>query len=174
MNFFEVFSHFSNAAPFQELTKEDARVNEILTAQEVAAELRCSKAQVYKLMNGEVKERTVLPHIALGRKKVVRRSSFEAWKRANENRCYSLRRLRNEGRGRCELKESHATTVSEWLCTKIQGWSLLGRAMAGRRQATVARIGQGFENDEVQGQGETGRPSSSPLTSAPHTSLIRT
>lgn len=62
----------------------DGRGNGILTAQEVAAELRCSKAQVYKLMNGEVKDRTTLPHIALGRKRVVRRSSFEAWKAANE------------------------------------------------------------------------------------------
>ncbi len=60
-------------------------MSEILTAKEVAAELRCSKSQVYKLMNGDVKDRTILPHIALGRKKVVRRSSFEAWKRLNEN-----------------------------------------------------------------------------------------
>src|SRR5207249_3661020 len=67
-------------------------------------DLRCSKAQVYKLMNGEIADRTVLPHIALGRKKVVRRSSLEAWKRLNENRCHSLGRLRNEGRGRCELR----------------------------------------------------------------------
>ena len=59
-------------------------MNEILTAKEIAAELRCSIAQVYRLMNGEVKDRTTLPHIALGRKKVVRRSSFEAWKAANE------------------------------------------------------------------------------------------
>jgi predicted DNA-binding transcriptional regulator AlpA len=59
-------------------------MNEMLTAREVANELRCSKAQVYKLMNGEVRERTVLPHIALGRKKVVRRSSLEAWKQLNE------------------------------------------------------------------------------------------
>ncbi len=59
-------------------------MNEILTVREVAQELRCSKAHVYKLMNGEVKDRTILPHIALGRKKVVRRSSFEAWKAANE------------------------------------------------------------------------------------------
>ena len=59
-------------------------MNDILTAKEVAEELRCSKAQIYKLMNGEVKDRTVLPHIALGRKKVVRRSSLEAWKRLNE------------------------------------------------------------------------------------------
>ena len=59
-------------------------MNEFLTAKEVAAELRCSKAQVHKLMNGEVKNRTALPHIAPGRKKVIRRSSFEAWKAANE------------------------------------------------------------------------------------------
>lgn len=59
-------------------------MNEILTAKEVARELRCSKAQIYRLMNGDVKERTVLPPIALGRKKVVRRSSLEAWKRLNE------------------------------------------------------------------------------------------
>ena len=59
-------------------------MNEILTAKEVARELRCSKAQIYRLMNGDVKERTVLPHIALGLKKVVRRSSLEAWKRLNE------------------------------------------------------------------------------------------
>jgi hypothetical protein len=51
---------------------------------EVAFELRCSKAQVYKLLNGEIVGIGVLPHIALGRKKVIRRSSFEAWKAANE------------------------------------------------------------------------------------------
>ena len=56
----------------------------ILTAKEVAAELRCSKAQVYRLMNGEVGGVKPLPSLPLGRKKVVMRSSFEAWKRANE------------------------------------------------------------------------------------------
>ena len=57
----------------------------LLTAQEVAAELRCSKAQVYKLINGEVNGASRLPAIAIGRKKVVRRSSLESWKRTNEN-----------------------------------------------------------------------------------------
>src|SRR2546425_7680 len=68
----------------RQTVEEGASMNGILTAQEVAAELRCSKAQVYKLMNGDVHGRTTLPHIALGRKKVVRRSSFETWKAANE------------------------------------------------------------------------------------------
>jgi hypothetical protein len=56
----------------------------ILTADEIAAELRCSKAQAYRLMNGAVAGINPLPTIALGRKRVVMRSSFEAWKRANE------------------------------------------------------------------------------------------
>ena len=55
----------------------------ILTAKEVAADLRCSKTQVYKLMNGSVQGVTVLPHLALGRKKVVPRSILEDWKRQN-------------------------------------------------------------------------------------------
>ena len=33
----------------------------ILTALEIAAELRCSKAQVYRLMNGEIDGLTPLP-----------------------------------------------------------------------------------------------------------------
>ena len=57
----------------------------ILTAKEVAAELRCSKAQVYKLINGEVAGCPKLPAISIGRKKVVRRASLEAWKDANEH-----------------------------------------------------------------------------------------
>src|SRR5438105_3695639 len=53
--------------------------DQILTTAEIAAELRCSKAQVYRLLNGEVRDVPKLPCISLGRKKVVRRSSFEEW-----------------------------------------------------------------------------------------------
>jgi hypothetical protein len=56
----------------------------ILTATEVAAELRCSKAQVYRLMKGAIPGVKPLRTLPLGRKKVVQRSSFEAWKGANE------------------------------------------------------------------------------------------
>jgi hypothetical protein len=59
-------------------------MNDILTATEVAAELRCSRAQVYRLLNGDVKDVPKLPYISLGRKKLVRRSTFEDWKRLNE------------------------------------------------------------------------------------------
>jgi hypothetical protein len=113
-------------------------VNEILTAKEIAAELRCSKAQVYKLINGEVPGVQRLPAIPLGKKKkVVMRSSFEAWKRTIEIARINGRiasRLRSKRRRRCGLKEgSHAKAVSKWLCKEIQGWSLLDCPVAGER-----------------------------------------
>jgi hypothetical protein len=58
--------------------------DQILSAVEVALELRCSKAHVYNVMLGKVDGVTALPIIRLGRRKVVRRSSFESWKQANE------------------------------------------------------------------------------------------
>jgi hypothetical protein len=58
--------------------------NPILTAKEVAAELRISKAQVYRLMNGEVDGVAPLLWLALGRKKVVQRSSLVPGKIAVE------------------------------------------------------------------------------------------
>ena len=64
-----------------EMKREDA--DPILTAREVAADLRCSKSQVYRLMSGEVDGLTMLPHLALGRKKVIPRSALEVWKQQN-------------------------------------------------------------------------------------------
>lgn len=58
--------------------------DEILTIPEVAVDLRCSKAHVYKVIRGLVAGVSALPVIEIGRRKLVRRSSLEAWKRANE------------------------------------------------------------------------------------------
>ncbi len=58
--------------------------DEILTVLEVAADLRCSKAHIYNVINGTVAGVTALPAIHLGRRKLIRRSSLEAWKQANE------------------------------------------------------------------------------------------
>jgi predicted DNA-binding transcriptional regulator AlpA len=73
----------------EDLTNEEwsnpATDRMILTAKEVASELRCSKAQVYRLINGGVDGVRPLPSISLGRRKVIQRASFEVWKRANEN-----------------------------------------------------------------------------------------
>jgi len=58
--------------------------NDILTVREVAAELRCSKAHICNLINGRIKNAPRLPCVSLGRRKLVRRSTLELWKRANE------------------------------------------------------------------------------------------
>lgn len=58
--------------------------DEILTVAEVAAELRCSKAHVHNTINGKVAGVSPLPAIHMGRRKLVRRSALERWKRLNE------------------------------------------------------------------------------------------
>jgi hypothetical protein len=58
--------------------------DEILTAAEVAAELRCSKAHVYNAIAGRVDGISPLPAICMGRRKLVRRSALEHWKTINE------------------------------------------------------------------------------------------
>ena len=66
------------------LNRDFQRAPEILTASEVARELRCSKAHVHNLINGKVNGAGPLPAIALGRRRLVRRTSLNDWVRANE------------------------------------------------------------------------------------------
>jgi hypothetical protein len=58
----------------------------MMTVAEVARELRCSVTHAYNLINGRVQGVPKLPALVIGRKKVVRRASFEAWKAANEGK----------------------------------------------------------------------------------------
>jgi len=58
--------------------------DEILTVTDVAADLRCSKAHVHNAINGKVAGVSPLPAIHMGRRKLVRRSALERWKRQNE------------------------------------------------------------------------------------------
>jgi excisionase family DNA binding protein len=65
-------------------TETRVSTEEILSAVEVAKELRCSKAHVYNVMHGRVEGVLPLPSIPMGRRRLVRRSALEAWKRASE------------------------------------------------------------------------------------------
>lgn len=56
----------------------------ILTVAEVAEHLRCSKAHVYKVIEGKVPGVTPLPAIFMGRRKLVRFDTLELWKQRNE------------------------------------------------------------------------------------------
>jgi excisionase family DNA binding protein len=51
----------------------------LLTAAEVASELRCSKAHVHNLINGRVRGARPLPSLWLGRRRLVRRTSLDQW-----------------------------------------------------------------------------------------------
>jgi hypothetical protein len=57
---------------------------EVLTLREVAEALRCSKAHVCKIVNGQVAGAPRIPAITLGRRKLVRRESLLRWIEENE------------------------------------------------------------------------------------------
>jgi excisionase family DNA binding protein len=57
----------------------------LLTLNEVARELRCSKAHVSKATEGRVRHASPLPTVRLGRRKLVRREALEAWIEENES-----------------------------------------------------------------------------------------
>ena len=59
----------------------------ILTLREVALILRCSKAHVTNVVNGNVKGLPQLAHLAIGRRKLVRREWLDQWMEANKIRC---------------------------------------------------------------------------------------
>jgi predicted DNA-binding transcriptional regulator AlpA len=58
--------------------------NDILSIDEIATNLRCSRAHVYNAINGKLAGISRLPAICMGRRRIVRRSSFEAWKILND------------------------------------------------------------------------------------------
>jgi excisionase family DNA binding protein len=58
--------------------------NAVLTADEVARELRCSKAHVYNAIKGKVSGISALRVIRMGRRILIRRSSLHQWLRENE------------------------------------------------------------------------------------------
>ena len=60
------------------MLKQDS-TSDLLTLDEVAVILRCSKAHLCNVLNGKVVSLPALPHIPLGRRKLVRKAALEAW-----------------------------------------------------------------------------------------------
>ena len=67
--------------------REHLNIDPLLTLAEIADELRCSKGHVSHLINGKVPGIPPLPAIALGRRRLIRRSTFEEWKKTAEAAC---------------------------------------------------------------------------------------
>jgi excisionase family DNA binding protein len=64
---------------------EVAERREILTLHEVAQILRCSKTHVSNVINGKVAGVPRLTHLAMGRRKLIRRSWLDQWMEANKS-----------------------------------------------------------------------------------------
>ena len=65
--------------------QEAAKDAPILTINDVAAILRCSKTHVSHVLAGKVPGLPKLTHIALGRRKLVRREWLDQWMEANKS-----------------------------------------------------------------------------------------
>jgi excisionase family DNA binding protein len=57
----------------------DKSMPEILTIREAAQLLRCSKSHVANVLNGRVSGIPPIPHVIVGRRKLIRRSALEHW-----------------------------------------------------------------------------------------------
>ena len=55
----------------------------VLTVDEVAHEMRCSKPHVYHAINGTAPGVSPLPAIRFGRRRLVLRSTLDLWKKEN-------------------------------------------------------------------------------------------
>jgi excisionase family DNA binding protein len=66
---------------------ELAARREILTLHEVAEILRCSKTHVSNVINGKVAGVPRLTHLAMGRRKLIRRAWLDQWMEANKSQC---------------------------------------------------------------------------------------
>ena len=65
-------------------SQDNSKVRDVLTVEEVALELRVSKAHAHNLINGKVRGVRPLPAIPLGRRRIVLRSTLERWQSLNE------------------------------------------------------------------------------------------
>jgi hypothetical protein len=67
-------------------TDHESRDGAILTIDDVAAILRCSKAHVSNILNGKIPKTPALTHVSIGRRKLVRREWLEQWMEENKSR----------------------------------------------------------------------------------------
>jgi excisionase family DNA binding protein len=62
------------------------QTRQILTIDEVAHILRCSKTHVSNVLNGKAPSLPRLTHLSMGRRKPIRRERLDGWMEANKSR----------------------------------------------------------------------------------------
>lgn len=70
---------------------DEALDPDVLTIKELAVKIRCSRAHAANVLNGKVPGVPALPHIQVGRRKLIRRRSLEQWldeiERGGDGKC---------------------------------------------------------------------------------------
>ena len=61
--------------------------DDVLTIQQIAAILKCSKNHVSKILNGQIAGVPVLAHFVMGRRKLSRRDWVAEWMESNKTQC---------------------------------------------------------------------------------------
>ena len=87
ISFDPVLGAFQTSKELHTKSSSDGHPEEVLTIAEVAGILRCSKSHVANLINGKVPGAPVLPHVSMGRRKVVRRPWLMAWLEDFKRQC---------------------------------------------------------------------------------------
>ena len=67
--------------------QQAAASSQVLTIEDVAEILRCSKAHVSHMINGKVPGVPRLTHLAMGRRKLVLREWLDQWMEASRQKC---------------------------------------------------------------------------------------
>jgi hypothetical protein len=60
---------------------------DVLTIEEVAKALRCSKSHAARVLRGEVRGLPRLHHVCVGRRKLVRREWLNLWLEESKQKC---------------------------------------------------------------------------------------
>lgn len=63
---------------------QEVESRNILTITELSIVLHCSKTHVSNVLNGKVEGLAPLTHVAIGRRKLVRREWLEKWMESNK------------------------------------------------------------------------------------------
>ena len=67
--------------------EQQQALDQVLTIEDVAQILRCSKTHVSHIINGKIRGLPRLTHLAMGRRKLVRRDWLEQWMEASRQKC---------------------------------------------------------------------------------------
>lgn len=75
----------NDSVGLSQVSNDTIATSPLLTPEEIASELRCSRAHVYNILSQRIQGLPVLSTIRIGRRTLVRRGAFQNWLLQVEN-----------------------------------------------------------------------------------------